>query len=107
MQFKTIKGNGCDVDRNDFFQINTYMSYYQNHPDKYNVRIGGLLYPIEENAKNLKFSHSETWFGNSQTKFIVDGIDLSGSLESVDDIKFAEISKREQTFIENIKKLLK
>ncbi len=107
MKFNEFKGNGVDIDRNDFFQINTYMSYYQNHPDQYNVKIGGLLYPIEENDKNLKNSHSETWFGNPKTKFIVDGIDLSGDLEATDnENKFAEILKREQTFIESIEKLL-
>ena len=71
MQGRGQYGSG-DVDRNDFFQINTYMSYYQNQ--NYNVKIGGLLYPIEKSFKENKF---------------------------------AQISKREQKFIEGIKKLLK
>jgi 5-methylcytosine-specific restriction enzyme subunit McrC len=37
-----------DLDRNDFFQINTYMSHYQNHQSNYNLIAGGLLYPIGE-----------------------------------------------------------
>ncbi|MCT7557844.1 McrC family protein [Aliarcobacter butzleri] len=99
--------NGGDVDRNDFFQINTYMSYYQNHPDKYNVKIGGLLYPIEKSFKeNKDICHSQTWFGNLNSKFIVDGIDLS-DLKEDNENKFASIVKREQKFIEGIKKLLK
>lgn len=99
--------NGGDVDRNDFFQINTYMSYYQNHPDKYNVKIGGLLYPIEKSFKeNKDICHSETWFGNPDTKFIVDGIDLS-NLEEDKENKFAPILKREQKFIQGIRNLLK
>jgi 5-methylcytosine-specific restriction enzyme subunit McrC len=108
MKFRNDKfGSGSDVDRTDFFQINTYMSYYQNHPDQYNVKIGGLLYPIEENDKELKNSHSETWFGNQNTKFIVDGLDLSNLEEAEEnENKFAEISKREQTFIKSIEKLL-
>ena len=106
MQGKNKNGAG-DVDRNDFFQINTYMSYYQNHPDKYNVKIGGLLYPIEKSFKeNKDICHSQTWFGNLNTKFIVDGIDLSDLKEDKEN-KFAPISKREQKFIEGIKKLLK
>ena len=106
MQGKNQYGAG-DVDRNDFFQINTYMSYYQNHYDKYNVRIGGLLYPIEKSFKeNKNICHSETWFGNTNTKFIIDGIDLS-NLEESNENKFAPISKREQKFINGIKKLLK
>ena len=107
MNFNYVKGNGVDVDRNDFFQINTYMSYYQNHPDKYNVKIGGLLYPIEKSFKeNKDICHSQTWFGNLNSKFIVDGIDLS-DLKEDNENKFASIVKREQKFIEGIKKLLK
>jgi 5-methylcytosine-specific restriction endonuclease McrBC regulatory subunit McrC len=103
MQGKNQNGAG-DVDRNDFFQINTYMSYYQNK--KFNARIGGLLYPIEKSfIENKHICHSETWFGNPNTKFIVDGIDLS-NLEEDNENKFAEISKREQNFINGIKKLL-
>ncbi|AZL53746.1 hypothetical protein EI285_03830 [Aliarcobacter skirrowii] len=97
--------NGGDVDRNDFFQINTYMSYYQNQ--NYNVKIGGLLYPIEKSFKeNKDICHSQTWFGNLNSKFIVDGIDLS-DLKEDNENKFAPILKREQKFIEGIKKLLK
>ncbi|MGJ0339421.1 5-methylcytosine restriction system specificity protein McrC [Aliarcobacter cryaerophilus] len=99
--------NGGDVDRNDFFQINTYMSYYQNHPDKYNVKIGGLLYPIEKSfIENKYICHSQSWFGNLNTKFIVDGIDLS-NLEEDKENKFAPILKREQKFIQGIRNLLK
>ena len=104
MQGKNQNGAG-DVDRNDFFQINTYMSYYQNHPDQYNVKIGGLLYPIEKSFKeNKDICHSQTWFGNLNTKFIVDGIDLS-DLKEVEDNenKFAPILKREKNFIRGIK----
>ena len=105
MNFTYVKGNGVDVDRNDFFQINTYMSYYQNQ--NYNVKIGGLLYPIEKSFKENKYiCHSPSWFGNLNSKFIVDGIDLS-DLKEDNENKFAPISKREQKFIEGIKKLLK
>ena len=104
MQGRGQYGSG-DVDRNDFFQINTYMSYYQNQ--NYNVKIGGLLYPIEKSFKENKYiCHSPSWFGNLNTKFIVDGIDLSDLKEDKEN-KFAQISKREQKFIEGIKKLLK
>ena len=104
MNFNYVKGNGVDVDRNDFFQINTYMSYYQNQ--NYNVKIGGLLYPIEKSFKENKYiCHSETWFGNLNTKFIVDGIDLSDLKEDKEN-KFSQLAKREQKFIEGIKNLL-
>lgn len=100
MQGKNKNGAG-DVDRNDFFQINTYMSYYQNQGC--NVKVGGLLYPMEAFEKEK--CHSETWFGNNKTKFIIDGIDLS-NLEKDSESKFAPISKREQKFIDGIKALL-
>ncbi len=105
MQMRDRYQNGGDVDRNDFFQINTYMSYYQNHYDKYNVRIGGLLYPIEKSLiENKHICHSETWFGNANTRFIIDGIDLSNLEEAKDnENKFASISKREQEFLDRIK----
>ena len=108
MQMRDRYQNGGDVDRNDFFQINTYMSYYQNHYDKYNVRIGGLLYPIEKSLiENKHICHSETWFGNANTRFIIDGIDLSDLKEAEDDEnKFAPILKREQEFLDRIKRLL-
>ncbi len=106
MQMRDRYQNGGDVDRNDFFQINTYMSYYQNQ--NFNVKIGGLIYPIEKSFKeNKNICHSQTWFGNLNTKFIVDGIDLSNLEESKNnENKFAAISKREQKFIKGIKNLL-
>lgn len=105
MQMRDRYKNGGDVDRNDFFQINTYMSYYQNQ--NFNVKIGGLIYPIEKSFKqNKDICHSETWFGNPDTKFIVDGIDLS-NLEEDKENKFAPILKREQKFIQGIRNLLK
>jgi len=104
MRGKNQNGAG-DVDRNDFFQINTYMSYYQNHSNKYNVKIGGLLYPMDSFEKDI--CHSQTWFENVNTKFIVDGIDLSDLEEAIDDEnKFTPILKREQEFINRINKLL-
>lgn len=93
-----------DVDRNDFFQINTYMSYYQN--SGYSVKLGGLLYPIEEFDEKL--CHSETWFGNSNTRFIVDGINLKGLDDEKEDKdnKFKYIIERENNFIEKIKNII-
>jgi 5-methylcytosine-specific restriction endonuclease McrBC regulatory subunit McrC len=79
-----------DVDRNDFFQINTYMSYYQNHSDKYNIVVGGLLYPIEKDmGENQYICHSGSWFDNLTTSFIVDGVDLTSVDNLIDqELKF-------------------
>jgi len=52
---------------------------------------------------NKEKCHSENWFGNNNTKFIVDGIDLSNLEEPKNsENKFAPISKREQKFIQRI-----
>lgn len=86
MLMRGTKENIWDVDRNDFFQINTYMSYYQNKD--YNVKVGGLLYPMEKFDQSR--CYSETWLGIQTTKFIVDGIYLTndnGESEFVNRIK--------------------
>ena len=99
---KNIYGSG-DLDRNDFFQINTYMSHYQNHGEL-NLKLGGLLYPIETKLDSEK-CHSPAWFGNDKTKFIVDGIELAGLKDDGDIIE--DIKGREIDFINRIKKLIK
>lgn len=87
-----------DIDRNDFFQINTYMSYYQNQGK--NVIAGGLLYPMDKFSRDRCHSHS--WFENLNTKFIVDGIELTNLNEpSIDDIKI-----KENEFISRIKEYI-
>ena len=87
-----------DIDRNDFFQINTYMSYYQNQGK--NVIAGGLLYPMDKFSRDGCHSHS--WFGNLNTKFIVDGIELANLNESsIDEIKI-----KENEFISRIKEYI-
>lgn len=101
MQGRNQNGSG-DVDRNDFFQINTYMSYYQNQG--YNIKVGGLLYPMEAFEKEK--CHSETWFAKD-TYFIVDGIDLSENLKADSDkSKFSKILQKEEEFIAKLKKFV-
>jgi len=96
MTFKNRYQYGGDLDRNDFFQINTYMSYYQN--SGYEVIAGGLLYPMEGKF-DANRCHSQEWLGNKNTKFVVDGLDLS----QLGDKKIEEI---EVDFIERIKNLI-
>lgn len=102
MQGKNQNGAG-DVDRTDFFQINTYMSYYQNQG--YKVLAGGLLYPMKKFIQSE--CHANNWLGKSGTKFIVDGIDLS----SIDINEAAEQQRKklidsEVKFIESIRELI-
>ena len=127
MNFIEGIGNGKrgDLDRTDFFQIHTYMSYYKNH--KYDVIAGGLLYPIKKefdcrfkDPKNCKEdykekkAHFDNWFGDINTKFIVDGIDLSyierntkGVLDEreKEKIRMNNILNAENNFIDRIKQI--
>jgi len=93
---------GGDVDRCDFFQINSYMSYYQNNNENYHVVAGGLLYPMEVMLDRDK-CHGNRWFENDETNFIIDGIELSGLSGSncIEELKY-----REQEFINRIRDLL-
>lgn len=84
-----------DVDRSDFFQINTYMSYFSNQG--LNVILGGLLYPMEE--FNQTRCHADGWFGNTNTKFIVDGVEVS--LDGIDDFYSIETN-----FVNRVSQLL-
>jgi len=64
-----------DVDRNDFFQIHTYISFLQT---KGNVILGGLLYPVTGNQSFVEISPSQL-FGSeySTTHFVVDGPEVT------------------------------
>ncbi len=102
MNFNPGIGDGKygDLDRSDFFQINTYMTYYDKQG--YEVIAGGLLYPMESDIKETektidRKAHAYNWFGDAKTKFIVDGIDLSKEDLTMDDIQVSE-----DAFIERI-----
>ena len=114
MKFRGRYEYGGDLDRNDFFQINTYMSYYNNQKGS-TLIAGGLLYPIssefdcrfDDNKKcNNDYyerkAHSANWFENDRTKFIVDGIDL---FEITDNSNMKDIRTREDNFIKRMKKI--
>ncbi len=95
MNYKTRYESGGDLDRADFFQINTYMSYYQQQGK--NVICGGLLYPLSQKFAQEK-CHATHWLGNQKSRFIVDGVELS---ESGDNFIVAE-----EAFIGRIKTII-
>jgi 5-methylcytosine-specific restriction endonuclease McrBC regulatory subunit McrC len=73
-KYKRMVGEKEDVDRSDFFQIHTYMHYFQHVYPNSRVLLGGLLYPwdtdeLRDSTHNL-FGEN----GSFNTKFIVDGI---------------------------------
>jgi len=101
MLFRETKGNGSDVDRNDFFQINTYMNFYHNQK-QYDLIAGGLLYPIEAEFDKGK-CHCKSWLGNNAVQFVVDGIDLHEiDHNDVDEDAMDKIKQSERAFIARI-----
>lgn len=65
-----------DFDRTDFFQIHTYMNYYEQNKT---VKCGGLLYPLSNEPSDRNRTKSDSLFGlqSSGSAFVVDGIDFS------------------------------
>lgn len=78
-KYKRMMLRKDDLDRSDFFQIHTYMSYYlcQNK-----LLCGGLLYPISCEIKN---NESASLFGESEcsTAFFVDGIYIKDNSDEI------------------------
>ncbi len=101
MEGKSQNGMG-DLDRNDLFQIHTYMGYYQKIGK---VLLGGLLYPMQN--FNEEKCHSENSILSDGYQFIVDGIFLEDSQNSDKEITLEYIIQKEEQFIKRIKKLLK
>ena len=79
MNFHGNSANGMgDIDRNDFFQINTYMTYYQQQGKK--LLCGGLLYPLS-GEHDINICYAENWLGNRSVKFLIDGIKVDDNTE--------------------------
>lgn len=112
------EGNKYDVDRSDFFQIHTYIHYFQHvYPDS-RVLLGGLLYPLDEKFNDFQvnnlFGYAD---GKFDTKFIIDGI-VCSDLNTDDNQKTKsdtdkqqevkdKLQERVQDMISRIKKYLK
>lgn len=84
-----------DLDRSDFFQIHSYISYYKAQGKR--VVLAGLLYPLGE-----KFPvgpgavESFLWDSDKQTKFVVDGIQFKNQ----ENIKLEKnITKEEDLYV--------
>jgi len=100
--------NKKDVDREDFFQIHTYISYYQNLGK--NVIIAGLLYPLEETPTEHNIPLYLFGLENKEVKFIISGIVLpkmedSNKSEKRKNIQ-EEFNKNKSSFIESLKQYL-
>ncbi|MBQ9575914.1 MAG: hypothetical protein IJV11_03455 [Muribaculaceae bacterium] len=106
-KYKLMSGNRNDVDRNDVFQIHTYIQFVQHHMG--NVVIGGLLYPIsteeEENKESSILGTNEFYSdnifgldGKYKTAFIVDGVVCSEFKEDNSD-NADKLHKRKEDYI--------
>lgn len=74
------------------------MTYYKNND--YKVIAGWLLYPMKKEFDEST-CHSDNWFGDKKTNFIVDGIDLTKS-----DLIMDGIVCFENEFLDRIKTML-
>ena len=85
-----------DVDRSDFYQIHSYIQYYQP-----NVLFGGLIYPFSKQVEPTN-SHSSRLFGsaNQKTKFIIDGIYVNERMN------IENIIHNEKEFLSRIQNLM-
>lgn len=88
-----------DVDREDFFQIATYMGHFA-HLRGRRLVLGGLLYPL--GAEPQAGLCHDRWMGDARTAFIVDGI----RVPEADDAGFAGVLAAEQAFVGRLALLL-
>lgn len=95
-KFKKMRLLKDDLDRSDFYQIHSYMQYYQPQ-----TLIGGLIYPLSNEVKESKM-HSESLFDadKSNVKFVVEGIFVNDTMD------IHSIIESEKNFISRIKKLI-
>lgn len=98
-KYKRMNFDYFDYDRADFFQIHTYINYYNQNKL---VVAGGLLYPISKEFNEYRQfkNSSNTLFnqGVKKTKYIVDGIDYS-------DLNDEKIKVEEINFLNRITNL--
>lgn len=97
MRLNKTQSSYSDLDRNDFYQIHSYIQYYQPK-----VIAGGLLYPLASEI-NIDTTYSENLFDNEniETRFIVDGIHVNKEMSMF------EINEKENEFLMRIDTLIK
>lgn len=95
-KFKTMQGRKIDVDRSDFYQIHSYIQYFQ--PD---VILGGLIYPLSEDLKFDKSTSNGLFNNGSDTNFFVDGILVDEQMD------METLINNEQAFLERIESQIK
>jgi len=112
-KFKHMEGRNKDVDRNDLHQIHNYAGYYSRRGT---LKACGLLYPCflsNERESSIEHDwHSGIYNQDSQTKFIIDGVNIDPIKElslkkQLDDSSTWDcLIKEEQNFIDRIRNAL-
>ncbi|WP_028515178.1 5-methylcytosine restriction system specificity protein McrC [Ruminococcus flavefaciens] len=88
-KYKKMEYRNDDVDREDFFQIHTYISYMQQLG---NVKLAGLLYPIKKEITTAT-ACSHLFGLNNKCQFIIDGPNI-GSETVIKDRFFSVLMER-------------
>ena len=117
MEGKRAKVEYSDLDRSDFFQIHSYISYYKAIGKR--VVLAGLLYPLEDKEDNeeddkdfLKFLKqikekgvvaSNLWGEDDNTQFVVSGILLKKQPEKIDEKNDDEYKKQYDQYKKDMK----
>lgn len=104
-KFKKMRFDYRDLDRNDFYQIHTYIHYYGS-----DLLFGGLIYPLSD-THNIESAYSNTLFDrelfnnkNSTSRFIIDGIELTH--DDNEDVTIKDIISSEKRFIDRLQTLI-
>lgn len=95
-KFKTMRMRKGDLDREDFYQIHSYIQYYYPR-----AIIGGLIYPLKKPLVSER-AHAKNLMGTQkkQTSFIVDGIQIDESMT------MSQILESEVSFLSRIESLI-
>jgi 5-methylcytosine-specific restriction enzyme subunit McrC len=105
VKYKKMNYDYYDVDRNDFFQIHTYMAHYFDETKNTTLVAGGLLYPIEREEPKTKKTSATKWLGNSG-EFVIDGINLKGLGDKNFYNETDGIEIREKEFVKGIQDII-
>lgn len=89
-----------DLDREDFFQINTYMAHFANQSEK-TLIAGGLIYPIY-NTSQKTLPEEDRWLQSANVRFCVHGIRIP-MLKSQDERSLEGVIESENELIQFIK----
>jgi len=93
-KYKRMKGEFWDVDRSDFFQIHTYIQHFVN---QYEVKAGGLLYPISTVPDYSKYQSPLLLNENGlNIPFSINGLEVQ------EDSQNEDMEQKEQEFVNRV-----